>query len=77
MKRIFAAMIIACSLSGCVHTAIYYKAGASQQQFTEDKYGCEKDARQSGYYGGGIVGAMNMRSFFAQCMNAHGWYERT
>ena len=77
MKGIFAAAIVVCALSGCAHVPIYHKDGATQQQFAEDKYNCEKDARQSGYFGGGFIGAANMRNFFAQCMNAHGWYEQT
>jgi len=31
------------------------------------------DARQSGYFGTGIVGAINIRDFFKECMVAHGW----
>jgi hypothetical protein len=49
------------------------KDGAAQQDFATDSYDCEKDARQSGYYGGGLVGAANMQGFFNRCMEAHGW----
>jgi hypothetical protein len=76
MKNIIAVAIVAWTGSGCVHTPIYYKDGATQQEFVQDKYNCEKDARQSGYYGAGIAGAMNMRHFFNECMNAQGWYAR-
>src|SRR5208283_3186722 len=58
---------------GCTPAAQWVKAGAGQQDFATDSYDCEKDARQSGYYGGGVVGAINMQGFFNRCMGAHGW----
>lgn len=63
---------IALSMSGCT-SAQWTKAGATQQDFATDSYDCEKDARQSGYYGSGLAGAINMQGFFNRCMNAHGW----
>jgi hypothetical protein len=59
-------------MSGCT-SAQWTKAGATQQDFATDSYDCEKDARQSGYYGSGLAGAINMQGFFNRCMNAHGW----
>jgi hypothetical protein len=38
---------------------------------------CERDLRQSGYYGGGIAGQLNMRDFYNRCMEANGWTART
>jgi hypothetical protein len=58
---------------GCAPANQWVKAGASQQDFSTDSYDCEKDARQSGYYGGGLVGAVNMQAFFNRCLGAHGW----
>jgi hypothetical protein len=52
---------------------VWDKEGATQQDYNQDHYACEKDARQSGYFGTGIVGAVNMRNFFQECMVAHGW----
>jgi hypothetical protein len=44
-------------LSGCAQV-IWDKAGATQQDFAKDTYECERDMRQGGYYGNGIVGAI-------------------
>jgi hypothetical protein len=52
---------------------IWDKAGGTQDEYNKDSYDCEKDARQSGYFGGGIGGAINMRQFFQKCMVAHGY----
>lgn len=60
-------------LYGCAGPTIWRKAGATQQDYNVDSYGCERDARQSGYFGGGLAGALNMRDFFNRCMVAHGW----
>lgn len=59
-------------LSACA-PMIWDKKGATQQDYNQDHYACEKDARQSGYFGTGIVGAINIRDFFQECMVAHGW----
>jgi hypothetical protein len=64
-----AAMLL---LSACA-PMIWDKEGATQQDYNQDHYACEKDARQSGYFGTGIAGAINMRDFFKECMVAHGW----
>jgi len=60
-------------LCGCGTPKLWYKDGGSQAEFKQDKYACEKDARQSGYFGGGIAGAINMQNFQSQCMESKGW----
>jgi hypothetical protein len=40
-----------------------------------DSYSCERDARQSGYFGTGLVGAVNMKEFYVRCLRAKGWYQ--
>lgn len=40
------------------------------------RYECERDARQSGYYGPGLIGVYNVRAFYARCMRAKGFYEQ-
>jgi hypothetical protein len=40
------------------------------------RYECERDVRQSGYYGPGLIGVFNARSFYGQCMRAKGFYEQ-
>jgi hypothetical protein len=72
--RAFALGFLAILLSGCGPRAVWVKPGASQQDFTTDRYSCERDTRQSGYFGTGLIGAINMQHFFDSCMNAHGWY---
>jgi membrane-associated protease RseP (regulator of RpoE activity) len=62
-------------LSGCAST-VWVKDGATQQDFATDSYSCERDMRQSGYYGGGILGVLNAQDFEARCMVAHGWRSR-
>lgn len=59
-------------LAGCAET-VWYKPGASQQDYATDSYNCEKDMRQSSYFGGGLIAAFNMRGFEDRCMIAHGW----
>ena len=66
---LFAAII----LCGCATPRVWNKPGASQSDFASESYSCEKDSRQSGYFGGGIAGQINMQSFFDRCMVAHGW----
>lgn len=68
------------ALSSCAqHTYSWNKPGATQAEFQMDKYNCEKDMRQSGYYGydgtigGEIVAAINMQEFGERCMEAHGY----
>jgi hypothetical protein len=59
-------------LASCARPT-WVKPGATQQDYATDSYQCEKDARQSGYFGGGLVGAANMADFASRCMVAHGW----
>ena len=41
------------------------------------RYECEKDARQSGYFGTGIVGSINMQNFLNGCLESKGWTKTT
>jgi hypothetical protein len=58
--------------SGCA-PAVWNKPGATSQDFATDKYACERDARQSGGFGTGIAGAIEVQEFFNRCLVAHGW----
>jgi hypothetical protein len=73
MKNVMAAVVAGLALAGCARN-VWVKDGADQQDFNVDHYSCEKDARQSGYYGTGLAGALNMQNFFNECMVAHGWH---
>jgi hypothetical protein len=72
MKKL--SLILLVVLCGC-STTVWFKEGATQQDLTTDTYECERDARQSFYFGAGLAAAINMREFQRRCMNARGWYE--
>lgn len=59
-------------LVGC-STVTFYKRGATQQQLKKDSYQCEKDMRQSGYFGRGLAGIDEARGFAIRCMQARGY----
>jgi hypothetical protein len=65
-------------VAGCAKPLVYSKNGATQVDYNRDSYECERDTRQSGYFGqcGVIIEAMHKCSyqvFFQRCMLARGW----
>ena len=69
-------VVIALLSVGCAQ--VYWtKAGFSNQEFLSDRYACERDMRQSGYFGGGLVGMLNAQDFFDRCMASKGYYKVT
>lgn len=60
-------------VAGCARWVWTKSEGFTQQEFLRDRYECERDMRQSGYYGSGLAGALNMQNFFESCMGARGW----
>jgi len=68
-------VLIALLISGCAPT-VWVKNGATQQDYNKDSYDCEKDSRQSGYFGDGLTGSINIQAFFNKCMIAHGWTQQ-
>jgi len=70
--KLFILGLVMASLAGCA-SYTWVKPGVTPQDFTRDAYLCERDMRQSGYFGTGIVGAMNQQSFFERCMIANGY----
>jgi hypothetical protein len=42
-------------------------------QFRKDSYECERDVRQSGYYGQGLYGAIEAQGFGERCLRAKGY----
>ena len=69
-------ILAALTLFGCAPSApqtVWTKQGAADGAYQADSYDCEKDARQSGYFGTGLIGAVYMKKFFERCMYAHGW----
>jgi hypothetical protein len=75
MGRKLIALVLCLMVAGC-GPMIWDKPGGTQADYNRDNYECERDARQSGYYGGGLAGALNMREFFKKCMVAHGYILR-
>ena len=67
---------LAVMAAGCA-PIMWERPGTTQAEFDRDNYACERDARQSGYYGGGLTGAINMQGFFQRCMTAQGYTLRT
>ena len=53
------------------------KDGFNQADWNRDSYECERDMRQSGYYGEGIFGAINAQNFQERCLVARGYYKTT
>lgn len=64
----FAAILLGASLLGCAAPTVWYKEGATAQDFKTAAYECERDARQSRTYG--LVDSI---LFQDDCMQAHGF----
>jgi hypothetical protein len=61
-------------LSGCATGRYGWTHPAFvEQTYRVDSYECERDMRQSGYFGRGLVGEMNGYAFNARCMQARGY----
>lgn len=71
-KLIMLAMVIGSLVSGCA-TYTWRHPEYTPEKWARERYECERDARQSGYYGTGIYGAMNMQAFFERCLESKGW----
>ena len=76
-KSVAVASISIFALSGCAAPTVWVKRGANSQDYSTDSYSCERDMRQSGYYGTGLTGAVNAATFENRCMEAHGWTRET
>ena len=61
---------------GCAKT-IWTKPGLTESDYRADDYACERDMRQSGYFGGGLAGALSAKGFFERCMGAKGYHKAT
>jgi hypothetical protein len=72
LRTILPIIVCMSALSGCAQN-VWNKTGATQQDFATDQYACERDARQSGGFGTGFAGAIEVQGYFNRCMGAHGW----
>jgi len=73
MKGTARLLLLSLAVAGC--QTYWTKPGFNQADWNRDRYECERDMRQSGYYGGGIVGAINAQDFFEECLVARGYYK--
>ena len=73
MRRTFlvlATLIIV--LLGCAKR-VWTKTGLTEQEFRTDSYACERDMRQSGYFGTGFAGMLSAQDFIGRCMRSKGY----
>jgi hypothetical protein len=76
MRRAVVLLLLVLSTTGCAR-AYWTKAGFNQADWNRDSYECERDMRQSGYYGTGLFGALNAQNFEERCLVAKGYYRVT
>jgi hypothetical protein len=71
MKNILYVLPAMLVLSSCATT--WTRPETTQDQYQKDNYACERDMRQSGYFGTGLVGVVNMQDFNDKCMASKGY----
>src|SRR5215510_6823562 len=72
MKRQIAITIALLGLSGCAQYR-WTHPSFTEANWRRDIYECERDMRQSAYFGGGIVGQINANDFQERCLQARGY----
>lgn len=73
MRQFFVGAGLVVLLAGCAQNVWVRPGGVSEAQFQSDRFACERDSRQSGYFGTGLAGAIEIQQFFNRCMNAKGY----
>jgi hypothetical protein len=63
------------ALTSCVRH-VWYRQGATTADYNRDSYQCERDARQSGYFGTSYAAVVSIDEFYSRCMIAQGWERR-
>ena len=69
---IFVAMILGACTAQPQPKYTWTKAGFTLAQYDVNLYGCERDTRQCGSFGGSYVGAVQ---FYQRCLSAHGYHQ--
>ena len=71
-------------MSGCAQQPVWVKPGASQNDFSVDRYACLQEAQQrvgaarvNPYSGAAVNTVQTNQMLFTSCMNARGWYLQT
>jgi hypothetical protein len=67
-----ATIAIALLLIGCAQYR-WTHPSFTEANWRRDTYECERDMRQSAYFGGGIVGQINATDFQERCLQARGY----
>jgi hypothetical protein len=67
--------ILLAALAACSPQYEWRKPGSTQADFRRDAYECERDMRQSGYFGSGLAAAFEAQAFQERCMEAKGYYK--
>lgn len=65
------AIVFCLALAGC--QTFWTKPGFNEADWNRDRYECDRDMRQSGYFGTGLLGELNAQSFFESCLVAKGY----
>lgn len=72
-RPIIALVILAAVvLTGCARV-VWVRSGLTAAEWNQDSYQCEKDARQSGYFGTGWVAQIEMERFMERCLLSKGY----
>jgi hypothetical protein len=71
-RYLICALALTVFLAGCADT-VWVKPSATDDDFKKADYECDKDTRQSGDFGEGIMGALRMKEFYQKCMISKGW----
>lgn len=78
------ALILSLTLTACAPSGAWVKPGASQNDFSRDKYSCTQQAQQRvssayvGVYGGSASNnVITNPDIYNSCMNSNGWYLRS
>jgi hypothetical protein len=69
---IVALMVLPGLHAGCAGV-VYRHPAYTPQLWARDSYECERDARQSGSFGTGILGGMAIRDSYDRRLAARGW----
>ena len=72
MKRLVILLAVVSLLFGCARP-VWVHPEYTPEKWKKDSYECERDARQSHYFGTGITGSINMQNFFNRCLESKGW----
>jgi len=67
--RLLVRFLVLAFFQGC--TTTYWVHPLTMENFSRDSYECERDMRQSMYFGTGF----SARAFQDRCMEARGYYE--